>query len=77
MSSAIEPFKAKQEVGAQAVCKVCGEVIYDEYRIDNDDGTHTRIVQGFWTQVTNADGTPAGPVQAFCPEHSERIKQCQ
>ena len=38
MSGAIEPFKAKQEVGARAVCKVCGETIYDEYRVDHDDG---------------------------------------
>lgn len=62
-----------------AKCAACGAVIYDERHTATlqADGSyaHQREVVGYFRQVTDADGNPAGPVVPFCackePAHAQ------
>lgn len=66
-------IRIQRDYEVESRCNVCNEVIYYEKLVELD-GKTTKIVQGFWTQELNEDGSVAGPVLPFCPEHSERIK---
>ena len=60
--------------GAVATCNHCGQVAYEEMIVGElqADGTYAyhRQVRGGFTQQTDAEGNPLGPVipKCFCQE---------